>query len=150
MTGRIGVGNEAVPMSAKINGIVARKRAWLERTSAIASRKKLEMVFEGIRARDSTATATAIMMTSLVGFGQSGASKTANALAAPELIDSDKGIGKEGWSIVIIPDTQNYAKYLKNQPNLDVMTEWISEHIEPWNVQAVLHEGDFVEHNAIL
>ncbi len=66
MTARISVKSEAVPMSARISGIADRKRAWLERTSAIASRKKLEMVFEGIRARDSTATA--IMMTSLVGL----------------------------------------------------------------------------------
>lgn len=90
------------------------------------------------------------LVAGLAGIGQSVAANTASKLAAPEPIDSDKGIGKEGWSIVVIPDTQNYAKFMKNQPNFDVITEWISEHIEPWNVQAVLHEGDYVEQNAIL
>lgn len=88
------------------------------------------------------------MITSLAGIAHSGAAD--KGLAAPKTIDSDLGIGDEGWSIVVIPDTQNYAKYLENQANFDVMTEWISNHIDAWNVMAVLHEGDLVEQNAIL
>jgi hypothetical protein len=68
----------------------------------------------------------------------------------PTIIDPANGIGKNGgWTIAVIPDTQNYAKFLKNQENFHLMTEWLRQHIEPWNIQAVLHEGDFVEQNHI-
>jgi hypothetical protein len=66
----------------------------------------------------------------------------------PDLVDPAKGPGA-GWSIVVFPDTQNYAKYAKNQANFDLMTKWVLEHRKAWNVQLVMHEGDFVEQNNI-
>lgn len=85
----------------------------------------------------------------MIGHPVSGAS-ISRVINAPRIITPSKGIGKDGgWTIAVIPDTQNYAKFLKNQKNFDVMTEWLRQHIEPWNIQAVLHEGDFVEQNDI-
>ena len=51
------------------------------------------------------------------------------------------------WSMVVLPDTQNYAKSSINNPVLTEMTEWIRDNRDPWNIQAVLHEGDIVNNN---
>ncbi|MFC4993744.1 metallophosphoesterase [Rubritalea tangerina] len=90
-----------------------------------------------------------------MGFAMLGSVLTSNNLsAAPKLgtakaVSASKGIGKEGWTIAVIPDSQNYAKFKKNQQHFDLMTEWIAKHMKAWNIQLVLHEGDFVEQNDI-
>jgi hypothetical protein len=55
----------------------------------------------------------------------------------------------EGWSLVLFPDTQNYAKFAKNQPLFETMTRWVADHAKPWNALAALHVGDLVEQNDI-
>jgi hypothetical protein len=68
----------------------------------------------------------------------------------PDFPDPDEGIKRRGgWSLAVIPDTQNYAKYGKNQIHFEWMTDWIREHLDAWQIQAVLHEGDLVEQNDI-
>lgn len=62
--------------------------------------------------------------------------------------DPAKGIA-EGWTTVVFPDTQNYAKFAKNQPMFELMTRWVAEHIEPWKIGLGLHVGDLVEQNDI-
>src|SRR5690554_6261263 len=57
---------------------------------------------------------------------------------------------EDSWSLVLVPDTQSYVKFARNQPILDLMTAWIAEQIDPLNIKLVLHVGDLVEHNAIL
>jgi len=54
------------------------------------------------------------------------------------------------WSLVVLPDTQNYTKWNRNQPILDLMVRWIEDHVDPLNIKMVLHVGDLVEHNSIL
>lgn len=56
---------------------------------------------------------------------------------------------REGWSMLIFPDTQNYAKYGKNQANFDRMCRWVAENREAWRIRVALHEGDLVEQNDI-
>jgi hypothetical protein len=63
------------------------------------------------------------------------------AYRKPELQD------KDSWSMVIVPDPQNYVKYLRNQPLLDLMTAWIAENIDTLNIRMVLCTGDLVEQN---
>ncbi|MEX2591791.1 MAG: metallophosphoesterase [Anditalea sp.] len=63
----------------------------------------------------------------------------------PPALDSENS-----WSLILIPDTQNYVKFGRNQPVLDLMTSWISEQIDPLNIKLVLHMGDLVEHNGLL
>lgn len=67
---------------------------------------------------------------------------------APALVDPARGPGA-GWTIALFPDTQNYAKYAKNQPHFDRMTQWVHDHRAAWNIGLVMHEGDFVEQNDI-
>ena len=55
----------------------------------------------------------------------------------------------EGWSMVVFPDTQNYAKFAKNQANFELMTRWVADHVGAWNLKLGLHVGDFVEQNDI-
>src|SRR5690606_20228932 len=57
---------------------------------------------------------------------------------------------EDSWSLILIPDTQSYVKFARNQPILDLMTSWIREHIDPLNIKLVLQMGDLVEHNALL
>jgi hypothetical protein len=81
-----------------------------------------------------------------------GSIKQARAVASslPVFPDPKTGLkGSQAWSLAVIPDTQNYSKYGKNQANFHLMTEWLRDHAEAWKVQAVLQEGDLVEQNDI-
>jgi len=60
----------------------------------------------------------------------------------------NKGIDA-GWSMVVFPDTQNYAKYGKNQEHFVRMCRWVAEHADAWRIKLALHEGDLVEQNNI-
>lgn len=62
--------------------------------------------------------------------------------------DPSSGI-REGWTIAVFPDTQNYAKYGKNQHHFERMCQWVLEHLDAWRIGLVMHEGDFVEQNNI-
>jgi hypothetical protein len=77
-----------------------------------------------------------------------GARGTEDAAAPPALPDPDKGVS-EGWTMVLLPDTQNYAKYARNQANFERMTEWVRDHGTAWNIRLALHVGDLVEQNDI-
>ncbi len=70
----------------------------------------------------------------------------------PEAIESfpDPAQGPgEGWSAVVFPDTQNYAKFAKNQPIFELMTRWVADHAAAWNIKLGFHVGDLVEQNDI-
>lgn len=54
------------------------------------------------------------------------------------------------WTVVVLPDPQNYVKYKRNQPILDIMMNWITGHQSPLNIKMVLCTGDLVEHNDII
>jgi hypothetical protein len=54
---------------------------------------------------------------------------------------------RNSWSLILLPDPQNYVKYGRNQPILDLMTEWIYENIDSLNIRMVLCTGDLVEQN---
>jgi hypothetical protein len=51
------------------------------------------------------------------------------------------------WSMVIIPDTQNYVKSSVDKAIFTDMTEWIRDNREAYNIQVVLQEGDIVNKN---
>ncbi len=51
------------------------------------------------------------------------------------------------WSMVIMPDTQNYVKWAEYQPLLNQMTTWIRDHRDQYKIQVVLQEGDIVNNN---
>ena len=56
----------------------------------------------------------------------------------------------DSWSMILLPDPQTYMKFGRNQPIFDLMTAWISENIDPLNIQMVLCTGDLVEQNDML
>jgi hypothetical protein len=51
------------------------------------------------------------------------------------------------WSLVLIPDIQNYVKWSRNQPILELMMAWIEENIDPLNIRMVVCVGDLVQSN---
>src|SRR5690606_39391420 len=62
----------------------------------------------------------------------------------PQLSDSSS------WTMVLLPDIQNYVKFQRNQPILDVMMNWIVENEDNLNIQMVMCTGDLVEHDDII
>jgi hypothetical protein len=56
-------------------------------------------------------------------------------------------INPDSWSIVLLPDPQNYHRFERNSPLFDLMTAWISENIDPLNIKMVLCVGDLVIDN---
>ena len=57
---------------------------------------------------------------------------------------------KDSWSVILIPDIQNYVKWSYNQPVLDLITSWIEENIDAMNIKMVLCTGDLVEQNDLI
>jgi hypothetical protein len=51
------------------------------------------------------------------------------------------------WSMVIMPDTQNYAKSSADKVNLTLLTEWIRDNREAYKIKVVVQEGDIVNNN---
>jgi hypothetical protein len=51
------------------------------------------------------------------------------------------------WSLVVIPDTQNYVKNTAYKGILTQMTEWIRDHRDEYKIQLVMQEGDIVNNN---
>ncbi|NGF56885.1 serine/threonine protein phosphatase [Parapedobacter sp. SGR-10] len=57
---------------------------------------------------------------------------------------------KDSWSVVMIPDIQNYVKWNRNQPILDLMMRWIEDNIDTLHIKMVVCVGDLVEHNNLI
>lgn len=49
--------------------------------------------------------------------------------------------------MVMIPDIQNYVKWGRNQPILDLMMKWIEENLDSLNIKIVVCVGDLVQNN---
>lgn len=54
---------------------------------------------------------------------------------------------EKSWSMIFIPDVQNYVKFGRNQPILDLMMAWVEENIDSLNIKMLLCPGDLVEQN---
>lgn len=72
------------------------------------------------------------------------------SLIAQEKYQAPKLDNQKSWSIIMIPDIQNYTKFNQNQPILELMTRWIENNIESLNVKMVMCVGDLVEQNEII
>src|SRR5690606_896043 len=59
----------------------------------------------------------------------------------PELED------KESWTMIMIPDIQNYVKWERNVAILDIMTQWIEDNIDTLNIKMVAQVGDLIQNN---
>lgn len=57
---------------------------------------------------------------------------------------------KDSWSMILIPDLQNYVKWNRNQPILDLMMRWIENNIDSLNIKMVVCVGDLVEQNDLI
>lgn len=57
---------------------------------------------------------------------------------------------KSSWTVILLPDIQNYSKWGVNQPILDLMIAWIEANIDTLNVKMVMCVGDLVQHDNII
>ncbi|SEG00455.1 3',5'-cyclic AMP phosphodiesterase CpdA [Sphingobacterium lactis] len=78
-------------------------------------------------------------------------------LSLPKLYAQDKQSFQQptlsdstSWTLVLLPDIQNYVKFQRNQPILDVMMNWIVQHRDRLNIEMVMCTGDLVEHDDII
>lgn len=51
------------------------------------------------------------------------------------------------WSMVVLPDIQNYSKSSANKGIFTQMTQWIRDNHDAYKIQVVLQEGDIVNNN---
>ena len=51
------------------------------------------------------------------------------------------------WSMVVMPDTQNYVKWAEYQYLLPKITGWIRDNRDAYNIKVVLQGGDIVNNN---
>ncbi len=54
----------------------------------------------------------------------------------------------ESYSIVVLPDTQNYVKYLDADKKFLAQTNWIKANKDKLNIKFVIHEGDLTDDNS--
>lgn len=54
---------------------------------------------------------------------------------------------KGSWSLIMVPDLQNYVKWGRNKPIVDLMMAWIVDNIDTLNIKMVIGVGDLVENN---
>lgn len=48
------------------------------------------------------------------------------------------------WSLVLMPDTQNYSASATNITHFNAQTQWIKDNRDTLNIKYVMHEGDIV------
>lgn len=75
---------------------------------------------------------------------------TGNLLFAQDKYNKPALEQKGSWSMIMIPDIQNYVKWNRNQPVLDMMMAWIEDNIDTLNIKMVVCTGDLVEQNDII
>ncbi|ARS37830.1 metallophosphoesterase [Pontibacter actiniarum] len=80
-----------------------------------------------------------LLLSALSGFAQG-----KKAFQEPKLSTQDS------YTMVILPDLQNYVKFQRNQPILDVMMNWVVARKDSLNIGMVLCTGDLVEHDDII
>lgn len=54
---------------------------------------------------------------------------------------------KGSWSLIMVPDLQNYVKWGRNEPIMQLMMAWIADNLDTLNVKMVIGVGDLVEND---
>lgn len=74
-------------------------------------------------------------------------------LAATMSLSAQRDFNRQGpldpnsFTLLVIPDPQNYVKFDYNQPVFELMTAWTAHHVDTLNIKAVLCTGDLVDQN---
>lgn len=72
------------------------------------------------------------------------------ALSAQQKADQMRRSDPEAFSMILLPDPQNYVKYDYNQPVFELMTAWIADNKDSLDIRSVLCTGDLVDQNECL
>lgn len=73
----------------------------------------------------------------------------ADATAAFHLREVHELTDADDFTIVILPDTQNYTQFPGNYPQYQAQTQWVWDHRNTDRIVAVLHNGDVVQHGNV-
>jgi predicted MPP superfamily phosphohydrolase len=73
-----------------------------------------------------------------------------NLVSSQEKCEPPRLSNPDSWTLILLPDTQTYMKFGRNQGIFELMTGWIEENIENLNIKMVLCTGDLVEQNELL
>lgn len=96
--------------------------------------------------RDLLRTASAGALASLIPADSPGQTK-ANPYADALLVDGEPDKpAKDSFTIVVLPDTQNYSEKFPDQYR--AQTRWIAENCRDRNIASVLHLGDVTNRNS--
>lgn len=52
----------------------------------------------------------------------------------------------DDFSIVVMPDTQNYTQFPGNFPQYQEQTKWVADNLKKENIVALIHNGDVTQH----
>lgn len=93
-----------------------------------------------------------ILATALAGsWMTAGVSSALAQEPAKELLYSPPALSApDAWSLILIPDTQSYVKFGRNQGICELMMAWIAENKKKLNTLTALHLGDLVEQNGLV
>lgn len=56
----------------------------------------------------------------------------------------------DDFTVVILPDTQNYTQFPGNFPQYPAQTKWVWEHRNTDNIVGLMHNGDVVQHGNMI
>lgn len=56
----------------------------------------------------------------------------------------------DDFTIVILPDTQNYTQFPGNFPQFPAQTKWVWDHRNTDNIVGLMHNGDVVQHGNMI
>lgn len=74
----------------------------------------------------------------------------APSLSAQKKAEQMRKSDPDAFSMILLPDPQNYVKYDYNQPVFELLTAWIAYNVDSLNIKSVLCTGDLVDQNECL
>lgn len=75
---------------------------------------------------------------------------TASFLSAQNKAEQMRRSHSDAFSLILLPDPQNYVKYDYNQPVFELMTAWIADNVDSLRIKSVVCTGDLVDQNECL
>jgi hypothetical protein len=88
-----------------------------------------------------------VTKTIVAKFRQAGLVVALGALALIAACAGEGEVGSNAWSIVVLPDTQDYTESFEDP--FESQIDWILDNIDALDIRFVLHEGDIVEFNEV-
>lgn len=100
---------------------------------------------EGVCSRYQLQTAGTMRRTIAASFHQVGVVAALGVVALVAACGPEAQVEPSTWSIVVLPDTQDYTESF--EAILEAQVDWILENVDELEIRFVVHEGDIVDSN---